>query len=354
MPTIAPGIEACEPVGSIAASSRWTRPASISRVPSAVDGVDDDSDRVVPSPHAEAESSSATAAAATNPRRRCVILAVDATMYRDPVVEVYAEPEATLPRAARTRSETTRPVLRSPRKLHRIRRQYSLWRSTGRKIVETGMTPQEDLMMHHNDPLAHAQRTAQEWLKVVGEQLGTEDRNYTYRVLRAWLHLVRDRPTVDGAVHLAAQLPEFLRGIYFEGWVPSKAPVRYDAAGFTRLFADATGISPADVPATAGAVFAGLGALFSPGQLDHVLAQMPTDLRNELAGQTPARVAAPRDSAEHRRLQALEDRVQALTEAVSALAHGFEELPTEGPTGSRAARAAQEAHRILMVAGTVG
>ena len=92
-------------------------------------------------------------------------------------------------------------------------------------------------MTHHNDPLAHAQHTAHEWLKVVGERLGTEDRTYTYRVLRAWLHLVRDRLTVDSAVHLAAQLPEFLRGVYFEGWVPSRVPIRYDTTGFTTLFA---------------------------------------------------------------------------------------------------------------------
>ncbi|MFC7446507.1 DUF2267 domain-containing protein [Rhodococcus daqingensis] len=207
-------------------------------------------------------------------------------------------------------------------------------------------------MTHQNDPLARAQQTAHEWLKVVAERLGTEDRTYTHRVLRAWLHLVRDRLTVDGAVHLAAQLPEFLRGIYFEGWVPSRVPIRYDTAEFTTLFAHEGGISPADVPATAGAISAGLGVLFSPGQLDHVFAQMPTGLRSELAGGGPTPVAAPRDSAEQLRLNALEDRVHALTDAVSALAHGFEELPTEEPSGSRAARAAQEAHRILMVAGT--
>ncbi|ELB91089.1 MULTISPECIES: DUF2267 domain-containing protein [unclassified Rhodococcus (in: high G+C Gram-positive bacteria)] len=214
------------------------------------------------------------------------------------------------------------------------------------------MTLQEDLMTHQNDPLAHAQHTAHEWLKVVAERLGTEDRNYTYRVLRAWLHLVRDRLTVDSAVHLAAQLPELLRGVYFEGWVPSKVPIRYDTTGFTTLFAYEGGISPADVPATAGAISAGLGALFSPGQLDHVFAQMPTGLRGELVNGTPTPAAAPRSSAEHLRLNALEDRLQALTDAVSALAHGLEELPTEEPAGSRAARAAQEAHRILMVAGT--
>lgn len=214
-------------------------------------------------------------------------------------------------------------------------------------------------MTHRNDPLAHAQHTAHEWLKVIAERLGTEDRNYTYRVLRAWLHLVRDRLTVDSAVHLAAQLPEFLRGVYFEGWVPSKVPIRYDTTGFTTLFAYEGGISPAEVPSTAGAISAGLDRLFSPGQLDHVFAQMPTGLRGELVSEPPTPAAAPRTSTEqprtyteNLRLNAMEDRLQALTDAVTALAQGLEELPTEAPPRSRAAQAAQEAHRILMVAGT--
>jgi uncharacterized protein (DUF2267 family) len=148
-------------------------------------------------------------------------------------------------------------------------------------------------MTHHNDPLAHAEQTARLWLKVVAEQLGTEDRIYTHRVLRAWLHLVRDRLNVDSAVHLAAQLPEFLRGVYFEGWVPSKAPIRYDTAAFTALFAYEGGISPADVPATTGAITAGLDRLFSPGQLDHAFAQMPAGLRSELVGISPSMAPVP-------------------------------------------------------------
>jgi uncharacterized protein (DUF2267 family) len=99
-------------------------------------------------------------------------------------------------------------------------------------------------MTHQNDPVAHAHQKAREWLNVIGGQLGTEDHPYVYRVTRTWLHVVRDRLTVDSAVHLAAQLPEFLRGVFYDGWTPSRVPVRYNAEKFTRLFAREAGISP--------------------------------------------------------------------------------------------------------------
>jgi uncharacterized protein (DUF2267 family) len=137
-------------------------------------------------------------------------------------------------------------------------------------------------MTHPNDPLAGAQETARAWLAVVAERLGTQDREYAYRVLRAWLHLVRDRLTVNGAVHLGAQLPELLRGVYYEGWIPERVPVRYDAAEFTQLFAEQARVRLAEVPGIVGAISGGLGDLFSPGQLEHVLVQLPAGLRSEL------------------------------------------------------------------------
>lgn len=203
-------------------------------------------------------------------------------------------------------------------------------------------------MAPQHDPLAHAQHTAHEWLNVIAARLGTDDRGFAYRALRAWLHLVRDRLSVDSAAHLAAQLPEFLRGVYFEGWAPSRVPIRYDSNQFTSLFAREAGIGPADVPDAAGAVSTALRERFSPGQLDHVFAVLPAGLRGQLEGEVPAAPPAPRIPADHLRLAELEDTVQALTEAVSALARGLEQLPVEEPGGGRAAKAAQDAHRILM------
>src|ERR1044072_8696714 len=65
------------------------------------------------------------------------------------------------------------------------------------------------------------------WLNEMADELGTDDRQEAYRVLRAYLHALRDRLPVNEAAQLAAQLPELIRGIYYEGWNPSKTPVRY-------------------------------------------------------------------------------------------------------------------------------
>ncbi|TVT58456.1 DUF2267 domain-containing protein [Amycolatopsis rhizosphaerae] len=208
-------------------------------------------------------------------------------------------------------------------------------------------------MTHQPDPLSHAEQTARDWLAVIADRLGSDDRHFTYRALRAWLHLVRDRLTVESAAHLAAQLPEFLRGMFYDGWKPNRVPIRFDARTFAQRFAREAAISQGDVPAVAGAISDGLSALFSPGQLDHVFALMPSSLRGELQGEELRTTApAPRSSGEHVRINALEDSVMALTEAVSALARGLENVPTNEPQGDRAAKAAQEAHRILMSQGT--
>jgi uncharacterized protein (DUF2267 family) len=51
-----------------------------------------------------------------------------------------------------------------------------------------------------------------------------ERRNQSYAALRAVLHALRDRLTVDEAAHFGAQLPMLVRGLYYDGWDPSRAP----------------------------------------------------------------------------------------------------------------------------------
>ncbi|MGE5218167.1 MAG: DUF2267 domain-containing protein [Chloroflexota bacterium] len=44
--------------------------------------------------------------------------------------------------------------------------------------------------------------------------------------LRTALHALRDRLTVEEAVHLGAQLPILIRGVYYEGWTLKGKPVK--------------------------------------------------------------------------------------------------------------------------------
>ncbi|MGO8966719.1 MAG: DUF2267 domain-containing protein, partial [Mycobacterium sp.] len=45
--------------------------------------------------------------------------------------------------------------------------------------------------------LDHAMQTAHTWINDVAREFDTEDREFAYRVLRAWLHTLRDRLTVE-------------------------------------------------------------------------------------------------------------------------------------------------------------
>ncbi|AHH18322.1 hypothetical protein NONO_c35350 [Nocardia nova SH22a] len=139
-------------------------------------------------------------------------------------------------------------------------------------------------MSHHDDPIAPAVETAHAWLRAVADQLGTDDRTFTHRVLRAWLHTVRDRLDVEVAAHFGAQLPELLRGVYYGGWIPAHVPVRHDTGTFIEQFAAESGVSSDEAVALIGAVTTALAAMFSPGHLDHVLAVVPGPLRAILLG----------------------------------------------------------------------
>ena len=73
--------------------------------------------------------------------------------------------------------------------------------------------------------IQHSVEKTHIWLNEVAEGLGDGDRQYAYRALRAVLHALRDRLTVDVAAKLAAQLPTLIRGVYYEDWDPSRTPL---------------------------------------------------------------------------------------------------------------------------------
>ncbi|GIH29426.1 hypothetical protein Aph01nite_77360 [Acrocarpospora phusangensis] len=124
--------------------------------------------------------------------------------------------------------------------------------------------------------------TTNRWLADLGNSIGTEDREFVYHVLRRWLHSVRDGLTVEGAAHLAAQLPDLLRGIYYNGWNPSAVPIRRDRQEFIEHFAQSGRIARTDVPKLAPIVTAALRDEMSPAPVEHALSQLPQDIRELL------------------------------------------------------------------------
>jgi uncharacterized protein (DUF2267 family) len=68
--------------------------------------------------------------------------------------------------------------------------------------------------------------TTRQWLLEVQEQMGLDDEQRAFRIMRAVLQTLRDRLTVEEAVQFAAQLPMLLQGVYYHGWTPAGKPVK--------------------------------------------------------------------------------------------------------------------------------
>jgi uncharacterized protein (DUF2267 family) len=117
------------------------------------------------------------------------------------------------------------------------------------------------------------------WLAEIADEFGTDDRHFAYRVTRAWLHALRDRLPVPIAAHFAAQLPELLRGVFYDGWNPSKAPVKYGSDGYITRFARDSSIAETDVPRTASLVTRVVRRHVSGGVLDEALDVLPAEVR---------------------------------------------------------------------------
>ncbi|HKT82985.1 MAG TPA: DUF2267 domain-containing protein [Solirubrobacterales bacterium] len=119
------------------------------------------------------------------------------------------------------------------------------------------------------------------WLQEVAEELGTEDRQQAYRVLRAYLHALRDRLPVDEVAQLAAQLPGLIRGIYYEGWNPSATPVHYRGLAdfLDRVAAEAKLEGETEASYAVDAVARVLQRHVSSGELDDIRAILPGELR---------------------------------------------------------------------------
>jgi uncharacterized protein (DUF2267 family) len=123
---------------------------------------------------------------------------------------------------------------------------------------------------------------ANAWLADVDAGFGTEDRHLAYRVLRAWLHCLRDRLTVEVAAHFAAQLPELLRGVFYDGWNPSRMPQKYDRDEYLARFAHEARVHESEVAKAAKIVTDVAQRHATPGVVTQALRLLPADLRDLL------------------------------------------------------------------------
>jgi uncharacterized protein (DUF2267 family) len=127
-----------------------------------------------------------------------------------------------------------------------------------------------------------------DWLQDLRHELGWDDRQKAYLALRATLHALRDRLTVEEVAHLGAQLPMLIRGFYYEGWDPTGKPVRerHKEEFLTRIsreFTDDVRGGPARSPSDiARAVFTVLARRVTEGEMEDVKQILPAELRELL------------------------------------------------------------------------
>jgi uncharacterized protein (DUF2267 family) len=130
-------------------------------------------------------------------------------------------------------------------------------------------------------PFESTIQTTNIWLNDILVRLGWRDHQRAYHALRAVLHALRDRLTVEQAAALAAQLPMLVRGFYYEGWHPHGKPVKerhkeeflaHIAAAFRELEVD-----PEEVTR---AVLQVLSKHVSAGEIASVKQSLPTELRS--------------------------------------------------------------------------
>jgi uncharacterized protein (DUF2267 family) len=122
------------------------------------------------------------------------------------------------------------------------------------------------------------------WIDELNLELGGPGRREAYRVMRGFLQTVRDRLTVDQAAELASQLPMLVRGIYYEGWVPSRAPIKMKAEEFVELFIERA-VLPADHDALAELKVAArvMRRHVTPGEANDTLINLPHDIQQLLS-----------------------------------------------------------------------
>ncbi len=119
------------------------------------------------------------------------------------------------------------------------------------------------------------------WLDQIAKKTGTPDRtDWAFNALKGVLHTIRDRTTLEEVFHLSAQLPVFIRGVYFEGYKPSGKPEKMNAGEFLLSIRDKMSNSDPIKPESAfQAVLEILYDHISAGELDDIRGSMPKDIQ---------------------------------------------------------------------------
>jgi uncharacterized protein (DUF2267 family) len=136
-----------------------------------------------------------------------------------------------------------------------------------------------------NDVFEGTLQKSNEWIQELMDELGWGDAHHALGALRAVVHTIRDRLPVHEAAALAADMPAFIRGIYYEDWQPLEhVPVlRHRGELLAHLeerLGGAYGLHGEETMShVAGSVLRVLRRHVSLGETDEGRAVLPADLR---------------------------------------------------------------------------
>ena len=131
--------------------------------------------------------------------------------------------------------------------------------------------------------LDRAFQSTRVWMNQMSKDLQWNEERRLYLALRTVLHGIRDRVTLQEAVQFGAQLPTFIRGMYYEGWRPGPRPLRNRSKDafleeIRAAFAK-TRMQRVDPEAIATSVFRFLNRKIAGGELADVRDQLPKTIR---------------------------------------------------------------------------
>jgi uncharacterized protein (DUF2267 family) len=132
------------------------------------------------------------------------------------------------------------------------------------------------------DVFASTIQKSEEWLNELTRELQWDDPQRTYAAMRATLHTLRDRlPTHEGA-QLAAQFPQLIRGVWYEGWKPREKPVaiKHIDEFYAAVERELRGNPNVHIPQAVEGVFKLLASRVSMGEIDDVVSSLPMELRS--------------------------------------------------------------------------
>lgn len=114
------------------------------------------------------------------------------------------------------------------------------------------------------------------WINDLNDRLCWNDKSRAYRLLKAVLHALRDWLEADESANLAAQLPDLLRGAYYEQWRPATTPVKKRIDHVEREFKRDPLWNTAECVT---AVFQLLSEKITTGEIEDVHHALPEDVR---------------------------------------------------------------------------